>query len=101
MSIVELSFFSRVLLVVIFSLSTLSVTVRLSVYKMSTSSNELSALTLKVDSGDEIIIAVRKPTTILLIFFFSFLFLLRSEEHTSELQSRHISYAVFCLKKKK
>ena len=28
--------------------------------------------------------------------------LLRSEEHTSELQSRHIiSYAVFCLKKKK
>src|SRR3712207_7436719 len=25
----------------------------------------------------------------------------RSEEHTSELQSRHISYAVFCLKKKK
>src|SRR3712207_8683222 len=24
----------------------------------------------------------------------------RSEEHTSELQSRHISYAVFCLKKK-
>src|SRR3712207_7279778 len=26
---------------------------------------------------------------------------LRSEEHTSELQSRHISYAVFCLKKKK
>src|SRR3712207_7535777 len=23
----------------------------------------------------------------------------RSEEHTSELQSRHISYAVFCLKK--
>src|SRR3712207_7230031 len=25
---------------------------------------------------------------------------LRSEEHTSELQSRHISYAVFCLKKK-
>ena len=29
-------------------------------------------------------------------------YLLRSEEHTSELQSRpHISYAVFCLKKKK
>jgi len=29
-------------------------------------------------------------------------FLLRSEEHTSELQSRFgISYAVFCLKKKK
>src|SRR3712207_7977017 len=27
--------------------------------------------------------------------------LLRSEEHTSELQSRNISYAVFCLKKKK
>src|SRR3712207_7046821 len=27
--------------------------------------------------------------------------LARSEEHTSELQSRHISYAVFCLKKKK
>src|SRR3712207_9000970 len=27
--------------------------------------------------------------------------LIRSEEHTSELQSRHISYAVFCLKKKK
>src|SRR3712207_8935758 len=26
--------------------------------------------------------------------------LLRSEEHTSELQSRNISYAVFCLKKK-
>src|SRR3712207_8297226 len=26
--------------------------------------------------------------------------LTRSEEHTSELQSRHISYAVFCLKKK-
>src|SRR3712207_8238475 len=26
---------------------------------------------------------------------------LRSEEHTSELQSRNISYAVFCLKKKK
>src|SRR3712207_7206203 len=26
---------------------------------------------------------------------------IRSEEHTSELQSRHISYAVFCLKKKK
>src|SRR3712207_8539671 len=25
---------------------------------------------------------------------------LRSEEHTSELQSRNISYAVFCLKKK-
>src|SRR3712207_8029148 len=25
----------------------------------------------------------------------------RSEEHTSELQSRHISYAVFCLQKKK
>src|SRR5690606_41188953 len=25
----------------------------------------------------------------------------RSEEHTSELQSREISYAVFCLKKKK
>src|SRR3712207_7218279 len=25
---------------------------------------------------------------------------LRSEEHTSELQSRQISYAVFCLKKK-
>src|SRR3712207_7445797 len=25
----------------------------------------------------------------------------RSEEHTSELQSRQISYAVFCLKKKK
>src|SRR3712207_6955982 len=25
----------------------------------------------------------------------------RSEEHTSELQSRNISYAVFCLKKKK
>src|SRR3712207_545400 len=25
----------------------------------------------------------------------------RSEEHTSELQSRHISYAVFCLKKQK
>ena len=25
----------------------------------------------------------------------------RSEEHTSELQSRTISYAVFCLKKKK
>src|SRR3712207_9012915 len=25
----------------------------------------------------------------------------RSEEHTSELQSRHISYAVFCLKNKK
>src|SRR3712207_7035546 len=24
---------------------------------------------------------------------------IRSEEHTSELQSRHISYAVFCLKK--
>src|SRR3712207_8265171 len=24
----------------------------------------------------------------------------RSEEHTSELQSAHISYAVFCLKKK-
>src|SRR3712207_7545752 len=30
-----------------------------------------------------------------------FLFQYRSEEHTSELQSRHISYAVFCLKKKK
>ena len=30
------------------------------------------------------------------------IFLQRSEEHTSELQSRpHISYAVFCLKKKK
>src|SRR5690606_41424877 len=28
-------------------------------------------------------------------------FILRSEEHTSELQSREISYAVFCLKKKK
>src|SRR3712207_8070369 len=28
------------------------------------------------------------------------LLVLRSEEHTSELQSRHISYAVFCLKKK-
>src|SRR3546814_3884399 len=29
-------------------------------------------------------------------------FILRSEEHTSELQSlMHISYAVFCLKKKK
>src|SRR3712207_8686677 len=27
--------------------------------------------------------------------------LARSEEHTSELQSRNISYAVFCLKKKK
>src|SRR5690606_41997023 len=26
---------------------------------------------------------------------------IRSEEHTSELQSREISYAVFCLKKKK
>src|SRR3712207_7538872 len=26
---------------------------------------------------------------------------LRSEEHTSELQSANISYAVFCLKKKK
>src|SRR5215475_3943458 len=26
--------------------------------------------------------------------------LMRSEEHTSELQSREISYAVFCLKKK-
>src|SRR3712207_7713412 len=26
---------------------------------------------------------------------------MRSEEHTSELQSRNISYAVFCLKKKK
>src|SRR3712207_9019634 len=26
---------------------------------------------------------------------------IRSEEHTSELQSRNISYAVFCLKKKK
>src|SRR2546430_15268583 len=26
---------------------------------------------------------------------------LRSEEHTSELQSQSISYAVFCLKKKK
>src|SRR3712207_8929682 len=26
--------------------------------------------------------------------------LVRSEEHTSELQSRNISYAVFCLKKK-
>src|SRR3712207_9489307 len=26
---------------------------------------------------------------------------LRSEEHTSELQSRNISYAVFCLKKNK
>src|SRR3712207_6908248 len=26
---------------------------------------------------------------------------LRSEEHTSELQSRQISYAVFCLKKNK
>src|SRR3712207_7068541 len=25
----------------------------------------------------------------------------RSEEHTSELQSRNISYAVFCLKKKR
>src|SRR3712207_7278806 len=25
---------------------------------------------------------------------------IRSEEHTSELQSRHISYAVFCLKTK-
>src|SRR3546814_5425120 len=38
-------------------------------------------------------------------FRFSFLFLsffLRSEEHTSELQSlMRISYAVFCLKKKK
>ena len=30
------------------------------------------------------------------------IFSVRSEEHTSELQSRpHISYAVFCLKKKK
>src|SRR3712207_8796655 len=28
-------------------------------------------------------------------------YIFRSEEHTSELQSRHISYAVFCLKKKK
>src|SRR3712207_7923629 len=27
-------------------------------------------------------------------------YVVRSEEHTSELQSRHISYAVFCLKKK-
>src|SRR5688572_32492442 len=27
--------------------------------------------------------------------------ILRSEEHTSELQSQSISYAVFCLKKKK
>src|SRR5690606_1534801 len=27
--------------------------------------------------------------------------MIRSEEHTSELQSREISYAVFCLKKKK
>src|SRR5436309_7524465 len=27
--------------------------------------------------------------------------MVRSEEHTSELQSREISYAVFCLKKKK
>src|SRR5436309_12413840 len=26
---------------------------------------------------------------------------MRSEEHTSELQSREISYAVFCLKKKR
>src|SRR3989304_4621726 len=26
---------------------------------------------------------------------------MRSEEHTSELQSRYISYAVFCLKKKR
>ena len=34
----------------------------------------------------------------LYMWFFS---LTRSEEHTSELQSRpHISYAVFCLKKK-
>src|SRR3712207_6911547 len=30
-----------------------------------------------------------------------FLLLLRSEEHTSELSHANISYAVFCLKKKK
>src|SRR3546814_4946642 len=35
-------------------------------------------------------------------YFAAFLFLERSEEHTSELQSlMRISYAVFCLKKKK
>src|SRR3546814_4970445 len=37
-----------------------------------------------------------------LTVFLAVLFLLRSEEHTSELQSlMRISYAVFCLKKKK
>src|SRR2546430_16168787 len=33
--------------------------------------------------------------------FLYFYACLRSEEHTSELQSQSISYAVFCLKKKK
>src|SRR3546814_3527760 len=36
------------------------------------------------------------------ILFYGILYTLRSEEHTSELQSlMRISYAVFCLKKKK
>src|SRR3546814_10594279 len=36
-----------------------------------------------------------------LVIYFAFMFIFRSEEHTSELQSlMRISYAVFCLKKK-
>src|SRR3546814_3104252 len=42
------------------------------------------------------------PAILLRGFGLGFLFLSRSEEHTSELQSlMRISYAVFCLKKKK
>src|SRR3546814_2161044 len=47
-------------------------------------------------------VSERLRSSSLISFLFSSVFRLRSEEHTSELQSlMRISYAVFCLKKKK
>src|SRR3712207_7485432 len=47
--------------------------------------------------GDDEVTAVRADADLLLGYHDA---VSRSEEHTSELQSRNISYAVFCLKKK-
>src|SRR3546814_2392602 len=50
---------------------------------------------------DEIATAVKRPEAVIGLHFFSPANVMRSEEHTSELQSlMRISYAVFCLKKK-
>src|SRR3546814_3867368 len=60
-----------------------------------------SAYQASIDAADEIGLAVL-ATTMSIVAVFLPVGLMRSEEHTSELQSlMRRSYAVFCLKKKK